>query len=261
MSRRLLTALVGSRRKIKLATRAPSNGLLPRTKGHISDAEKARTVASFWDTNVGRHREPFAHWESPAPIQHALNKLVTGEISVQPPRWFMHQYGPFKHVAELGCGDGIVVRFLLDIDPGLKVDSYDISPASLARAADRIKVRRESGPELQLFADRPQQVGFAGGGLRRGPDDGDDASCRTPGLLLPERSRARYGLAATFGSTTIRDQTASNGQTPKCGLLTSFLHLCPRLGVSAIKSFAVMHGHSLPLTPLKPWLPSTLRWR
>ena len=85
-------------------------------------------MASFWDTNVGRHREPFAQWESPAPIQHALNKLVTGEISVQPPRWFMHQYGPFEHVAELGCGDGIVVRFLLDIDPGLKVDSYDISP-------------------------------------------------------------------------------------------------------------------------------------
>ena len=259
MSRRLLTALVGSRRKIRLATQRIKR-LLPRTKGHISDAEKARTVASFWDTNVGRHREPFAHWESPAPIQHALNKLVTGEISVQPPRWFMHQYGPFKHVAELGCGDGIVVRFLLDIDPGLKVDSLRHF-ARVSRPRGRsYQGRRESGPELPLFADRPQQIGFAGGGLRRGPDDGDDASCRTPRLLLPERF-ALVRPGGYFGSTTIRDQTASNGQTPKCGLLTSFLHLCPRRGVSAIKSFAVMHGHSLPLTPLKPWLPSTLRWR
>jgi hypothetical protein len=47
--------------------------------------------------------------------------------------------GPFAHVAELGCGDKILVHVLLDGDPGLTVDAYDISTASLARAAERIK--------------------------------------------------------------------------------------------------------------------------
>jgi SAM-dependent methyltransferase len=105
----------------------------------MAGAAKARKVASFWDENVGRHCGPFAHWESPAPIQHALNKLVTGDISIHPPVWFMRHFGPFAHVAELGCGDGILVHVLLDGDPRLKVDAYDISTASLARAAERIK--------------------------------------------------------------------------------------------------------------------------
>jgi SAM-dependent methyltransferase len=51
----------------------------------------------------------------------------------------MRHYGPFAHVAELGCGDGILVHVLLDDDPGLTVDADDISTASLARAAERIK--------------------------------------------------------------------------------------------------------------------------
>ncbi|HEY4847732.1 MAG TPA: class I SAM-dependent methyltransferase, partial [Methylocella sp.] len=102
-------------------------------------AVKTRKVASFWDENAGRHCEPFAHWESPAPIQHALNKLVTGDISIHPPVWFMRHYGPFAHVAELGCGDGILVHALLCGDPGLTADAYDISTASLASAAERIK--------------------------------------------------------------------------------------------------------------------------
>ncbi len=105
----------------------------------MADAARARKVASFWDQNVGGHREPFAHWESPASIQHALNKLVTGDIWLHPPGWFIQHYGPFGHVAELGCGDGILVQVLLDSDPELMVDAYDISPASLARAAERIE--------------------------------------------------------------------------------------------------------------------------
>ena len=105
----------------------------------MASAAKARKVASFWDANAGKHCKPFAHWESPAPIQHALNKLVTGDISIPPPVWFMRHYGPFAHVAELGCGDGILVHTLLGRDPGLTVDAYDISTASLARAAEQIK--------------------------------------------------------------------------------------------------------------------------
>jgi SAM-dependent methyltransferase len=105
----------------------------------MAGAAKARKVASFWDENAGRHCEPFAHWESPAPIQHALNKLVTGDIAIPPPSWFMRHYGPFAHVADLGCSIGILVHVLLDGDPRQTVDAYHISTASLARAAERIK--------------------------------------------------------------------------------------------------------------------------
>jgi hypothetical protein len=137
MTGRLIAALIAAWRRVRRAQRI-GRPLLTKT-AQIAGAAKARKVASFWDENVGRHCELFAHWESPAPIQHALNKLVTGDISIHPPAWFMRHYGPFAHVAELGCGDGILVQFLLDGDPGLTVDACDISTASLARAAERVK--------------------------------------------------------------------------------------------------------------------------
>ena len=43
----------------------------------MAGAARARKVASFWDENVGRHCVPFAHWESPAPIQHETVEIVT----------------------------------------------------------------------------------------------------------------------------------------------------------------------------------------
>jgi hypothetical protein len=61
----------------------------PHHGAKIISAAKSNKVAWFWDENVGRHCGPFAHWESPAPIQHGLNKLVTGDISIHPPVWFM----------------------------------------------------------------------------------------------------------------------------------------------------------------------------
>jgi SAM-dependent methyltransferase len=140
MTSRLIAALKAAWRSVRRAQRIGS-ALLSQA-GQIAHAAKQRKVASFWDENAGRHCEPFAHWESPAPIQQALNKLVTGDIAIFPPGWFMRHYGPFAHVAELGCGDGILVHLLLDGDPGLTVDAYDISTASLARAAERIKAHR-----------------------------------------------------------------------------------------------------------------------
>ena len=137
MTSRLIAALNAAWRGVRRAQRAGPPFLVQT--GQTAGAAKARKVASFWDENAGRHCEPFAHWESPAPIQHALNKLVTGDISIHPPGWFMRHYGPFAHVAELGCGIGILVHVLLDGDPGLTVDAYDISTASLARTAERIK--------------------------------------------------------------------------------------------------------------------------
>ncbi|PZR80455.1 MAG: hypothetical protein DLM68_19610 [Hyphomicrobiales bacterium] len=137
MTSRLIAAVNAAWRSVRRGQRI---GRPPLTQaGQMADAANARKVASFWDENAGRHCEPFAHWESPAPIQHALNKLVTGDISIHPPAWFMRHYGPFAHVAELGCGDGIMVHGLLAGDPGLTMDAYDISTASLARAAERIK--------------------------------------------------------------------------------------------------------------------------
>jgi SAM-dependent methyltransferase len=137
MTSRLIAALKAAWRSVRRAQRI-GRPLLTKAE-QVAGAAKARKVASFWDENAGRHCGPFAHWESPAPIQHALNKLVTGDISIHPPVWFMRHYGPFAHVAELGCGDGILVHVLLDGDPGLTVDAYDISTASLARASERIK--------------------------------------------------------------------------------------------------------------------------
>ena len=137
MTSRLIAGLNAAWRSVRRAQRI-GRPLLTQA-WQSAGAAKARKVASFWDENAGRHCEPFAHWESPAPIQHALNKLVTGDISIHPPGWFMAHYGPFAHVAELGCGDGILVHVLLNGDPNLTVDAYDISTASLARAAERIK--------------------------------------------------------------------------------------------------------------------------
>jgi hypothetical protein len=45
----------------------------------LLQADDTKRIAAFWDKNVARHREPFAHWESPLPIAEALNMLVSGE--------------------------------------------------------------------------------------------------------------------------------------------------------------------------------------
>jgi SAM-dependent methyltransferase len=97
-------------------------------------ADETARIAAFWDKNVGRHREPFAHWESPPPIAEALNVLVSGESWMGPSQWFMTNYGPFGLVAELGCGDGVLTHYLLHDHPNLKVDAYDLSEASLDRS-------------------------------------------------------------------------------------------------------------------------------
>jgi SAM-dependent methyltransferase len=97
-------------------------------------ADEAAHVATFWDEHVGRHLEPFAHWESPPSIAAGLNMLVSGDPQVSSLHYFLGNYGPFAHVAELGCGDGILVNFLLRIYPNLRVDAYDVSLASLERS-------------------------------------------------------------------------------------------------------------------------------
>jgi SAM-dependent methyltransferase len=97
---------------------------------------KAR-AARFWDKAVGRHREPFAHWESPAPIQRRLNWIVSGSENIDPVRWFLNEYGPFARVADLGCGDGVLTATLIPRAPGTRIDAYDISPASLRIARER----------------------------------------------------------------------------------------------------------------------------
>jgi hypothetical protein len=70
-------------------------------------ADEAAHVATFWDEHVGRHLEPFAHWESPPSIAAALNELVSGDPGISSLQYFLANYGPFAQIAELGCGDGI----------------------------------------------------------------------------------------------------------------------------------------------------------
>jgi SAM-dependent methyltransferase len=96
-------------------------------------ADEATYVATFWDEHVGRHTEPFAHWESPPTIAAALMDLVSGDPCMHPLQSFLAHYGPFGHIAELGCGDGNFVHFLLRTDSNLKIDAYDVSLASLDR--------------------------------------------------------------------------------------------------------------------------------
>jgi ubiquinone/menaquinone biosynthesis C-methylase UbiE len=95
------------------------------------------SVATIWNDRVGQHRAPFAHWESPAPIQELLNEIVSGDAALQPPIWFVKKYGPFARVADLGCGDGILTVTLASWFPAMAVHGFDISPVSLERAAQR----------------------------------------------------------------------------------------------------------------------------
>jgi SAM-dependent methyltransferase len=114
-------------------------------------ADEAAHVATFWDEHVGRHLEPFAHWESPPSISAALNTLVSGDPRVSSLQYFLANYGPFAHVAELGCGDGILVNFLIQIDPNLKIDAYDVSLASLERSRALIASRDGAAQRCRLI--------------------------------------------------------------------------------------------------------------
>src|ERR1700730_16692790 len=160
---RMISRLIAALNAWRSVRRAQPTGsaLLTQAEQTVG-AVKTRKVASFWDENAGKHCEPFAHWESPAPIQHALNKLVTGDISIHPPCWFMRHYGPFAHVAELGCGDGILVHVLLDNDPGLTVDAYDISTASLARPLAQCTTSRTSTSASETSGGRCGLVAICG---------------------------------------------------------------------------------------------------
>ncbi|WP_316399049.1 class I SAM-dependent methyltransferase [Bradyrhizobium sp. 33ap4] len=100
--------------------------------GEDLQVEPLQTAAeAFWDINVGKHREPFVHWESPEPIQQKLNSLVTGSQNLHPPGWFVQKYGPFDTVAELGCGDGVLAQYLATSYPMKSLTAYDFSQASL----------------------------------------------------------------------------------------------------------------------------------
>jgi SAM-dependent methyltransferase len=114
-------------------------------------ADEATRIAAFWDKNVGRHREPFAHWESPPPIAEALNEVVSGAPHIGPPQWFMTNYGPFDQVAELGCGDGVLTHCLLHDYPVLKVDAYDLSEASLERSGALIATLNGAADRCRLL--------------------------------------------------------------------------------------------------------------
>jgi SAM-dependent methyltransferase len=108
--------------------------------------DKATVAEQHWDKAVGRHREPFAHWESPAPIQRRLNWIVSGDERINSVQWFVNKFGPFKKVADLGCGDGVLIMALSAIARGTAIDAYDFSQASI----DRSRERAGAVPNLSL---------------------------------------------------------------------------------------------------------------
>jgi len=96
--------------------------------------DKASAAAKYWDENVGHHLESFVQWNGCPPIQDSHFKLITGRSDYNPVAWFIDRHGPFKNMASIACGDGILERFVADNYPG-QITGFDISPGSIERAA------------------------------------------------------------------------------------------------------------------------------
>ena len=101
MTSRLIAALNAAWRSVRRAQ--PIGSPLLTQAEQTAGAGKAQS-GTFWDQKR-RHCAPFAHWESPAPIQHA--RTSSSPAIFHPSAGLVHvAHGPFAHVAELGCSDG-----------------------------------------------------------------------------------------------------------------------------------------------------------
>jgi len=103
----------------------------------MSDSQKGSVdVANYWDKHVGEHLDSFAHWECNAPVMEHQNFRVSGARNVTALSWFWAKYGPFRSMASIGSGSGILEKCVGTWkDPGASVVGYDISPGSLKIAA------------------------------------------------------------------------------------------------------------------------------
>jgi SAM-dependent methyltransferase len=99
------------------------------------------TVSTYWDQHVGHHINSFVQWDACKPIQMHHWQLITGNADYNPVSWFWDKYGPFRNMASIACGDGILERFVAEniLTGDSRIVGYDISPASveLARSLSR----------------------------------------------------------------------------------------------------------------------------
>ena len=101
----------------------------------------AKKVADYWDKYVGSHLNSLDHWESNQVVQQFQWKYLTGDRHVNPVSWFFDNYGPFKFMASIGCGTGLLEKFVAEnyLPKDGHITGYDISPNSVKIASDNAK--------------------------------------------------------------------------------------------------------------------------
>ena len=119
------------------------------------ETASAGTTAAYWDAFAGAHLNSPTHWEANVAVRRFQWKLVAGDAELNPVRWFMEKYGPFRSLASLCSGTGILERHVAShwLRTAGQITGFDISPHSieLARgAANGIRgVEREKFQEFR----------------------------------------------------------------------------------------------------------------
>src|SRR6266700_8158541 len=96
----------------------------------------AVTTAAYWDAFAGAHLNSPTHWEANAAVRRFQWTLITGDAELNPVTWFMERYGPFKSLASLCSGTGILERHVANrwLKEGGQITGFDISPRSVELA-------------------------------------------------------------------------------------------------------------------------------
>jgi hypothetical protein len=96
--------------------------------------DDATAVAAYWDKAVGSHLTSVDHWEANKVVEGYQWNVITGSPSANPVDWFFQKYGPFKQMASICCGSGVLERHVagayLQNSAG-SITGYDISSAPL----------------------------------------------------------------------------------------------------------------------------------
>ena len=100
-------------------------------------------VASYWDEFVGTHINSPDHWEANQVVQQFQWKLITGNPFQNPVDWFIAEFGPFKKMASICCGSGILEHHIatnyLNMSGEGSIDGFDISKGSIDVARHKCK--------------------------------------------------------------------------------------------------------------------------
>lgn len=107
------------------------------------------TPAAFWDRESG---EPRSGWMELPAVRRYVNRQVTGDPDAWPLDWFRRFLGDrtFDRALSVGCGSGHFERHLVSLGICSRVDAFDLSISSLARA--RRQAREEGLEGIRYFA-------------------------------------------------------------------------------------------------------------